>query len=286
MLFAGIMSVGSGAGAQSQLRILEPWQTVLLEHADRKNRLDRLSHLEGVEPPETSEYYIPPFEHGLASYPTDIPVLRVVFRDGVLFDFNSDEVKPEAAELLNVIAKSLRLEPPDVAVFVAGHTDAIGSVNYNLDLGLRRAKSVARALAQIGVNKAQLFAVSFGKAVPIAPNDTDEGRARNRRVEFLFAARAEAVAAWLVRQPAMSCSDRRSSYAQECPTDLRFTVLSVTIPMPPPGHVALRDPSTSINISPAISPVPLTAPRTTVKFGEKVIDIDLRQKVFHFRAPE
>jgi outer membrane protein OmpA-like peptidoglycan-associated protein len=258
------------------LQMLEPWQTVDLEHADRKNRLTRLANLRGIVPPDFYEYQITPAEHGLADYPTNIPVLRVVFRDGVLFDFGKDEVKPEALAILDLIAASLRLEPPDVTVFIAGHTDAVGSVDYNLDLGLRRARAVARALATIGVNHAQLFAVSFGKAVPIASNDSDDGRAQNRRVEFLFAARLEAAAAWLAKQPVMSCG--RYASAQDCPTNLTFRAVSVS--------VALAQPLSHIDPATPGSVVPLRNPATAVTIGDRVVDIDLRQKVFHMRAPE
>lgn len=277
--------------------MVQPWQTVTLEHTDRKARLERLSQLRGIEPPEMNEEFVTPSEHGLPDYPTNIPVLRVVFRDGVLFDFDRDEVKPEAAEVLNTIAASLRLEPPDVAVFVAGHTDAIGSVEYNLGLGLRRAKAAARALAQIGVNNAQLFAISFGKAVPLAPNDTDDGRARNRRVEFLFAARAEAVAAWLARQPYVACGDKRALAGQECPTNLVFPAVSVRwIPPPgPPVHIGgditpshMGGGAPPVNMRPGGPPTHVSPNVSSkdIRVGDRVVDIDLRQKIFHFRAPE
>ena len=291
ILFLAASLIGGAscpALAQAGLQMLEPYQMVGQEHADRKARLERLAGLRGIEAPEFYEYAMTPSEHGLAAYPTDIPVLRVVFREGVLFDFNKDTVKPEAAPVLDLIAASLRLEPPDVTMFVAGHTDAIGGVDYNLGLGMRRARAIARALALAGVNQAQLFAVSFGKAVPIAPNDTDDGRAQNRRVEFLFGARPEAIAAWLTRrQTAIACSDRHYAFAQECPTTVHVVAVSVAMklvqpsvhiaPAVPASPVAVRNPRTDVAVQPA---------ETDVTVGEKVIDIDLSQKVFRMRAPE
>jgi len=279
------------------LQVLEPWQTVPIEHADRKARLIRLANLRGVAPPEFYEYSISPSQHRLPDYPVDIPVLRVVFPEGVLFDFNKDEVKPEAAQVLNLIAESLRREPPDVTLFISGHTDAIGSVSYNLNLGLRRSKAVAAALAELGVNSAHLFAISFGKAVPVAPNDNEEGRARNRRVEFLFAARMEAVAQWLTMQDAMPCGDRRYTDGQECPRNVIVTGVSVTtIPMAVPRtNVALpsprvsiptRQPRTQVPQTNQTENVPLQKSRTVIQFGDRVVDIDLRQKIYRFRAPE
>src|ERR1700761_155792 len=123
------------AVAQSDsVTVLAPWQTVDLEHADRKQRLMRLSGQEGISAPGFFEYTIPQAQHHLTDYPVSIPVLRVVFRDRVFFDFNGDAVKPEAVPVIETIAASLRLEPPDVTVFIAGHTDSVGTTNYNLQL--------------------------------------------------------------------------------------------------------------------------------------------------------
>ncbi|MBS0469841.1 MAG: OmpA family protein [Proteobacteria bacterium] len=285
LIAAGPLFAAVEAMAQSALQLVEPWQTVQLEHADRRARLIRLANLHGVDPPEFYEYEIPPSQHGLSDYPTEIPVLRVVFRDRVLFDFDRDDIKPEAGEILNLIAQSLRLEPPDVSVFVAGHTDAIGSVAYNLNLGLRRSKAVARALVLIGVNQAQLYAISFGKAVPVATNDTDDGRARNRRVEFIFAARTEAAAAWLAHQQAMSCSDKHLVHAQECPMNLTFTGVLVASASPP-ARLSLPSRPTAMNPTSPVSSMSPGGSPADIRIGDKVVDIDLRQKVFRIRAPE
>ena len=165
--------IGLAAQAQSvPFPILEPWQTVEIEHGDRKNRLIRLSNIQGIPRTEFYEYMIAPEKHGLRDFSVQIPVLRVVFRDQVFFDFNKDQIKPEANAVINIIAETLRLEASDVAVFVAGHTDAVGSINYNLQLGLRRSRTVSSELVGRGVAKTQVYVVSFGKAAPIASNDT------------------------------------------------------------------------------------------------------------------
>lgn len=258
------------------LTILEPYQTVQLEHEDRKKRLLRLSDALGVNAPQFMEYSIAPAEHGLKDYPTDIPVLRVIFQEKVFFDFAQDQMRPEAAPVLKIIAQSLSLDPPDVTVFVAGHTDAVGSESYNQKLGLRRARTVAATLVQMGVNRAQMFDVSFGKMVPIAGNDSDEGRARNRRVEFLFGARPAPIAAWLVKQQTLPCPDTPQAGPQPCTIAGHFTAESV----------GLAEPQKTVNQNaPVKSLTPAAAPKT-VTFGSKVVDLDLRQKVFTFRAPE
>ena len=275
------------ARAQSPLPfpIVDPKDTVLIEHQDRQRRLVRLANLQGIAPPEFYEYFIPPSEHHLPDFPVNLPVLRVVFRDQVFFDFNSDQLKSEAYAVLNTVAASLRLEPPDVTAFVAGHTDGIGSYDYNLDLGLRRATSVAIALARIGVNRAQVFLVSFGKAVPIASNETEEGRAKNRRVEFLFAARPDPIAAWLARQSATTCSPDASAKGNDCPTELRFRAVSVSIKTTPTS-VRPTDGTVPVTLDTKRTNVTATAPTKDVVIGTKVVDIDLRQKVFTIPPPE
>lgn len=101
----------------------------------------------------------------------------------VLFDFNRSELKPEAAPILKAVADYLKTVK-DV-YYVDGHADSVGSEAYNYELGLRRARAVVAALTGMGVSSDRLIARSFGKTRPIAPNDTDAGRARNRRVELI-----------------------------------------------------------------------------------------------------
>lgn len=263
---AFLASLALMPGAARAFQILEPKDTVEMEHEDRKRRLRRLSDAMGVDAPQFLEYRISPAEHGLADYPVDIPVLRVIFGEKVFFDFDREEMRPEAQPALGIIAQSLSLDPPDVSVFIAGHTDAIGGVAYNQQLGLRRARAVAGNLILLGVNRAQLFDISFGKMVPIADNDTEEGRAHNRRVEFLFGARPAPIAAWLVKQPVAACSDNDAA-ARACMVDTRFTAESVTLAAPT-ATVATAQASKAVT------------------FGTRTVVLNLRQKVFSFRAPE
>jgi hypothetical protein len=268
--------------------------TLMLEHSDRMRRLRRLSAINGVEPPEFSEYMIPPSAHHIGDLPTDIPVLRVVFQERVLFDFNKDDLKPEAQAILDLIAQSLSREATDTVVFVAGHTDAIGSEQYNLALGMRRAKAVASALATAGVHSAQLYLVSFGKAVPIADNGTDEGRARNRRVEFLFSARAEAIAAHLIEQHVQSCVSDQAMTRGGCVENLDFPVKSVELshaastarPVTLNHSANLRMAGSNVAAPSDVKHVQLKPPEGTVVIGSKIVDIDLRHKIFTMPPPE
>jgi hypothetical protein len=112
----------------------------------------------------------------------------VTFDEGVFFDFDRSEPRPEAEPVLDLIADNMRRDVPDAALTILGHTDAIGTNEYNISLSERRAASVMSALALRGVRPEQMSTVAIGKRQPIAPNITPEGRARNRRVEFMVSA--------------------------------------------------------------------------------------------------
>jgi outer membrane protein OmpA-like peptidoglycan-associated protein len=105
---------------------------------------------------------------------------QIVLR-GINFDFNKSNIKPEAAPVLDAAADVLK-ENPGVNVRVAGYTDGIGGEAYNQGLSERRAKSVRDYLVAHGIDASRLTAVGFGKADPVASNDTKDGRAQNRRV--------------------------------------------------------------------------------------------------------
>jgi outer membrane protein OmpA-like peptidoglycan-associated protein len=118
--------------------------------------------------------------------PADASVVRAVFPERVLFAFGSDEPVPGAANVIDLLAQDLQRDAPGSEVTVLGHTDAVGSDSYNMDLSRRRAVRVLHALAARGLDPARLSAVAIGKRQPIASNDTADGRSRNRRVEFLI----------------------------------------------------------------------------------------------------
>jgi len=76
-----------------------------------------------------------------------------------------------------------------VKLEVQGHTDNIGEIDYNQDLSERRAEAVRQALLERGVEANRLRSRGFGESQPIAPNDTEEGRAKNRRTQFVIIAK-------------------------------------------------------------------------------------------------
>jgi outer membrane protein OmpA-like peptidoglycan-associated protein len=100
----------------------------------------------------------------------------------VAFDFDSARIRPEFHPTLDEIAAALR-QTPGQRLALTGHTDAIGPEPYNEDLSLRRARAAAEYLQQAGVPPARLAVSGAGENQPIAPNDTETGRAQNRRVE-------------------------------------------------------------------------------------------------------
>ncbi|MBK0382579.1 OmpA family protein [Pedobacter sp. SD-b] len=104
---------------------------------------------------------------------------------GILFDVNSDQIKPESNGVLKEIAAVLQ-ENPTVKVKIIGHTDSDGDAALNLDLSKRRATAVKAALTDIfGISGDRFMTDGKGAAEPTDPNTTIQGKANNRRVEFI-----------------------------------------------------------------------------------------------------
>lgn len=101
---------------------------------------------------------------------------------GVTFDFDKADVKPEFKPVLDDVARTLA-QYNQTVIEVAGHTDSVGSDQYNQALSQRRANAVAGYLGSHGVMSQRMITVGAGETRPIASNDTDSGRAQNRRVE-------------------------------------------------------------------------------------------------------
>jgi OOP family OmpA-OmpF porin len=115
----------------------------------------------------------------------DIKMTGKVAIYGIYFDFNKADVKPESEPTLKEIAKLLK-QNPKLNLYVVGHTDIVGSMSANIDLSQRRAQAVLQVLTtKHGVDKKRLKAYGVGPLCPAAPNKTDEGRAKNRRVELV-----------------------------------------------------------------------------------------------------
>ena len=115
--------------------------------------------------------------------------IAVTFASGILYDFNSDQVRAEAGNNLRNLASSLS-KFPNTDVLIVGHTDSVGKADYNMGLSQRRANAAQSYLAGQGVSAARLRATGRGELEPIAPNSTDAGRQLNRRVEIAIVANA------------------------------------------------------------------------------------------------
>ena len=99
------------------------------------------------------------------------------------FDFDKSNVKPQYFELLNNLKDFI--EQNNYEVTIVGHTDSVGSNQYNFGLSRRRAESVKAKLLEFGLSEERIVGIeAMGEEQPIATNDTSEGRAQNRRVEF------------------------------------------------------------------------------------------------------
>lgn len=129
------------------------------------------------------------------------PVIHLVFADSVFFDTGSDMPLPASQSVLDVLANNLRRDGRATQLTVVGHTDAVGGDDYNFGLSRRRATSVIAALAARAIAPGQLSGVGMGNRQPVAPNDTDTGRALNRRVEFFISPDLSANAAAIGSTP-------------------------------------------------------------------------------------
>lgn len=106
----------------------------------------------------------------------------------IQFEFDKDELTPESYPTLDRIVEVI-LSSAKLKLFIRAHTDSVGTDEYNLDLSQRRAKSVAYYLSSRGVPPPSIRFKGYGASKPIENNGTDEGRAKNRRVEFYVTTR-------------------------------------------------------------------------------------------------
>jgi outer membrane protein OmpA-like peptidoglycan-associated protein len=104
----------------------------------------------------------------------------------VTFAVNQATLKPEFLPLLERQAGLLKTHFSGLDVFVCGHTDAQGTPDFNLSLSLNRARSVSEDLTGKGIPKERMKVQGFGSQYPVAPNDTELGRAMNRRTELIL----------------------------------------------------------------------------------------------------
>ncbi len=124
--------------------------------------------------------------------------ITVTFASGLLYDFDSDVILPQAGTNLRALAASLD-KYPGSNLLIVGHTDQVGSAEYNQTLSEHRAIAAANYLVAQGVARSRVGTKGMGETEPIASNDTELGRSHNRRVEVAIYA-SEAYKAQLAKQ--------------------------------------------------------------------------------------
>jgi outer membrane protein OmpA-like peptidoglycan-associated protein len=102
---------------------------------------------------------------------------------GVQFAFDKSELLPESYIVLDKSVKLLK-DNPNVSVEIEGYTDYIGTAEYNQELSVQRAITVKNYLISQGIADSRLSTIGYGKGNPVANNETEEGRAMNRRIVF------------------------------------------------------------------------------------------------------
>jgi OOP family OmpA-OmpF porin len=142
----------------------------MLEDAKQLAKEAELCQPPKVEPPP------PPAPKPEPTLPTSLP--------SGYFDFDESTLRPEARAKLDGVAQYMK-DYPEVMVEIQGNTDSIGTEAYNMKLGQERAQAAANYLEAQGISASRIRTVSFGETRPIAPNDTREGRAQNRRVDLI-----------------------------------------------------------------------------------------------------
>ena len=110
---------------------------------------------------------------------------QIVINEKVQFEYNSAKILEVSHSLLDEVAKVIKEHPQIKKIEVQGHASAEGTDDYNLKLSDKRAKAVMKYLTgKAGIAKAMLEAKGLGESVPIADNETEDGKEKNRRVEF------------------------------------------------------------------------------------------------------
>jgi len=120
-----------------------------------------------------------------AAQPAPQPVAQKIILNSIQFDFDKSTIKPEFYPMLDAASNALK-QQPGTKVAIQGHTDSIGTEEYNRELSVRRAEAVKAYLVGQGIARENLSVQGFGEEKPVADKQTAEGRRMNRRVEFII----------------------------------------------------------------------------------------------------
>jgi outer membrane protein OmpA-like peptidoglycan-associated protein len=126
---------------------------------------------------DTRDFNLAPIET------TKLEENAVITMNNIFFDFDKSLLKPESAPELDRLVNMLK-EQTSMKIEISGHTDDLGTEQYNLALSERRAKNVIAYLVRSGIDQKRISVQYFGESKPVDSNETEEGRQKNRRVEF------------------------------------------------------------------------------------------------------
>ncbi|MBA4854013.1 OmpA family protein [Emticicia sp. BO119] len=113
--------------------------------------------------------------------------IKLTMKSGILFGFDSYSLNQMSKDNLEKLAQTLK-EYEDTNILVAGHTDNVGSEDYNMKLSEKRADAVADLLNNLGVKRSRMSVIGYGESAPVVDNTTESGRDKNRRVELAIVA--------------------------------------------------------------------------------------------------
>jgi outer membrane protein OmpA-like peptidoglycan-associated protein len=113
-------------------------------------------------------------------------ILVFDYGDDITFDSNSSILKPDFMPVLERQATLIKTYFSGIDIYVCGHSDSTGRRDYNLDLSLKRAEAVYSELERLGIPRLSMKLRGFGSDYPLATNETDAGRTRNRRIEMIM----------------------------------------------------------------------------------------------------
>ncbi|MFP4471278.1 MAG: OmpA family protein [Bacteroidales bacterium] len=116
--------------------------------------------------------------------------IKLTFESGLLFGFDEYSLRAETRDDLDELAETLN-KYDDTRILIEGHTDSRGTKSYNMKLSLNRAQSVENYLTENGVNGRRMSVKGYGETQPVASNDTERGRQKNRRVQIAIFADEE-----------------------------------------------------------------------------------------------
>jgi outer membrane protein OmpA-like peptidoglycan-associated protein len=126
---------------------------------------------------------------------------KIEITEKVMFDYNKATIKVESNDLLGDVGKVLAGHAEIGKIRIEGHSDSDGSNRFNKKLSQKRADSVKQFLAGLGIDEGRLEAIGYGEDRPIASNDNDEGKEKNRRVEFNILKRSKEKSGGLMVAP-------------------------------------------------------------------------------------